>query len=162
MPSGYVYAGGRYKYFSGGVYRIDGLTTGNHVVRFDPLGTDYLREWYDNIAVEADAVAVAVTLGQGTGGINAEFDVAGSITGTVVGAPIIATPTTTTTTDPGQIGAPIILEPTTPGQTGETTIPVGAVSVVARSSAGYVVSSTQTAADGTYRLRGLVERVVHR
>jgi hypothetical protein len=142
LPSGYVYAGGRSQYFSGGTYRIDGLTTGTHVVRFDPFGNDYLTEWYDNTASEADALPVEVTLGQGTSGIDVEFDIAGSITGTVVGAPIVAT-TTTTTTDTEQ--------------TAPSASPAVGVSVWARTTTGYFVAATQTASDGTYELRGLTE-----
>jgi len=69
-----------------GVYTITDLTTGNYYLWFDPPGSDYFEEYYNDKPNLASADSVSVTLGGVTSGINAALTLGGKITGQVTAA----------------------------------------------------------------------------
>ena len=68
---------------STGVYTITGLTTGNYYLRFDPPGSDYFEEYYNDKPSLATADPVSVTLGSVTSGINTALTLGGKLTGQI-------------------------------------------------------------------------------
>ncbi|HEX6780835.1 MAG TPA: carboxypeptidase regulatory-like domain-containing protein [Solirubrobacterales bacterium] len=71
-----------------GEYALRGLRSGSYKVRFGPGPGDlsYAREFYDDKASRADANPVSVVAGSTTGGIDAELEQGGRITGAVTDA----------------------------------------------------------------------------
>ena len=71
-----------------GEYTIAGLDTGSYHVAFSVEweGENYLPQYFDGKPLETEASAVVVTAGSVSGGVNAEMQVGGEVTGEVTSA----------------------------------------------------------------------------
>ena len=70
-----------------GNYTISGLASGSYVVSFEgPAESSYLEQWYNDQPTESTADPVTVTAPSTTVAINAQLEIAGSISGTITDA----------------------------------------------------------------------------
>lgn len=67
----------------GGEYEVTGLPSGVYTVDFNPLGSDYLPQFFSGKPEAAQATPVDVKQGASTGGVDATLATAGSIAGRV-------------------------------------------------------------------------------
>jgi len=113
-----------------GSYKATGLEPGEYLVQADPLGQNYLPEWYDDAPTREEADPVTVVADETTEGIDFGLTPGGVISGQVI-------------EDDPDATTPVI-------------VPIPGVSVlVGRFDDNVVVAQTHTRDDGTYRLEKL-------
>jgi len=69
-----------------GEYTISGLASGEYKIEFNPVGQDYLHQYYDGAESSSQAASVSVSAGSITTGIDAALPAGGEITGQVTSA----------------------------------------------------------------------------